>query len=131
MEITVNSSDADSLVLAAPFAPNRNSLNTAFGGSLVTLATLAGYGVVWELMSSAEHGLANWSIVIRDSAAAYRRPVHGDLRARCARPDPATTQDFFRALARYGKAKLKLRPEVVEEGVVAVDLRATYVVRRV
>jgi len=37
-------------VLTAPKEQNKNSLNTAFGGSLVSLATLAGYGVVWELM---------------------------------------------------------------------------------
>jgi thioesterase domain-containing protein len=47
MGVGVEVSDDRSLVLRAPKEQNRNSLNTAFGGSLVSLATLAGYGVVW------------------------------------------------------------------------------------
>jgi thioesterase domain-containing protein len=50
MGVGVEVSDASALVLTAPKEQNKNSLNTAFGGSLVSLATLAGYGVVWELM---------------------------------------------------------------------------------
>ena len=50
MDVGVELSDDQKLVLTAPKEPNKNSLNTAFGGSLVSLATLAGYGVVWELM---------------------------------------------------------------------------------
>ena len=87
MGVTVEVSDEQKLVLAAPHEQNRNSMNTAFGGSLVSLATLAGYGVVWELMR--EEGEANkpeWRIVVKESKAAYRKPVIGDLRAICERP---------------------------------------------
>ena len=51
-DVGVEVSDARALVLIAPKEQNKNSLNTAFGGSLVSLATLAGYGVVWELMKN-------------------------------------------------------------------------------
>ena len=82
MGVTVEVSDEQRLVLAAPKEQNKNSLNTAFGGSLVALATLAGYGVVWEMMRSEnEAHKTEWRIVVKDSAAAYRRPVIGDLRA--------------------------------------------------
>ena len=46
MGVGVEVSDERALVLTAPKEQNKNSLNTAFGGSLVSLATLAGYGVV-------------------------------------------------------------------------------------
>ena len=131
MDVGVELSDDQKLVLTAPKEPNRNSLNTAFGGSLVSLATLAGYGVVWELMrDSGTHGKPQWHIVVKESKAAYRRPVIGDLRAICERPAQAAIAEFKEALSRYGKAKLKLKAHIVEDGNVAVDVTAAFVVMR-
>lgn len=131
MGVGVELSDDRALVLHAPKEQNKNSLNTAFGGSLVSLATLAGYGVMWELMKS-EKGAekASWSIVVKESKAAYRRPVLGDLRAICERPAQAAIAEFRDALDRYGKAKLKLKASIVENGAVAVDVTAAFVVSR-
>jgi thioesterase domain-containing protein len=131
MGVGVEVSDDRALVLTAPKEQNKNSLNTAFGGSLVSLATLAGYGVVWELMRN-EKGADKpvWHIVVKESRAAYRRPVIGDLRAICERPAQAAIAEFKEALARYGKAQLKLKAHVVEDGAVAVDVTAAFVVTR-
>lgn len=125
MGVRIEVSDENKLQLVAPHELNRNSLNTAFGGSLVSLATLAGYGVMWELM---RHDESRWKIVIKDSKAAYRRPVLGDLRAICERPTQVAIEEFKSALARYGQAKLRLKASVVEKGAVAVDFQAAYVV---
>jgi thioesterase domain-containing protein len=131
MGVGVQVSDARALVLTAPKEQNKNSLNTAFGGSLVALATLAGYGVVWELMREGnETDKPVWHIVVKESRAAYRRPVIGDLRAICERPAQAAIAEFKDALARYGKAKLKLRTAIIEDGCVAVDVQAAFVVSR-
>lgn len=137
MGVGVDVSDENALVLRAPKEQNKNSLNTAFGGSLVSLATLAGYGVVWELMRSekpaAGSGAADrrqWHIVVKESKAAYRRPVIGDLIAICERPAQAAIAEFKDALHRYGKAKLKVRARVVEGGQTAVDFQAAYVVSK-
>jgi len=169
MGVGVEMSDANALVLRAPKEQNTNSLNTAFGGSLVSLATLAGYGVVWELMRSgsdqpatavsanasatsaanassasatgadaasgasaapAKPAKPQWHIVVKESKAAYRRPVLGDLVAICERPAQAAIAEFKDALARYGKAKLKVRARVIEGGQTAVDFHAAYVVSR-
>jgi thioesterase domain-containing protein len=129
MGVSVEMSDEQKLVLIAPLEQNKNSLNTAFGGSLVSLATLAGYGVVWELMRN-ETGekKAEWRIVVKESRAAYRRPVIGDLRAICERPAKAALDEFKAALQRYGQAKLKLRTRIIEDGNTAVDVQAAYVV---
>ena len=131
MGVGVEVSDDRALVLTAPKEQNKNSLNTAFGGSLVSLATLAGYGVVWELMR--DENASNkpvWHIVVKESRAAYRRPVLGDLRAICERPAQAAIAEFKEALARYGKAKLKLKAHVIEDGAIAVDVTAAFVVTR-
>lgn len=131
MGVGVEVSDERALVLTAPKEQNKNSLNTAFGGSLVALATLAGYGVVWELMrDETKVDKPVWHIVVKESRAAYRRPVIGDLRAICERPAQAAIAEFKEALARYGKAKLKLRASIVEDGNVAVDVQAAFVVLR-
>ena len=131
MGVGVEVSDDRALTLIAPKEQNKNSLNTALGGSLVALATVAGYGVVWELMKN-EKGAdkPEWRIVVKESRAAYRRPVIGDLRAICERPAQAAIAEFKEALARYGKAKLKLKAHVVEDGAVAVDVTAAFVVTR-
>src|SRR5476649_2648135 len=132
MGVGVEVSDDRALVLTAPKEQNKNSLNTAFGGSLVALATLAGYGVVWELMCDEKKVQKKpvWHIVVKESRAAYRRPVIGDLRAICERPAKAAVAEFKEALARYGKAKLKLRARVIEAGHTAVDVTAAFVVIR-
>jgi thioesterase domain-containing protein len=131
MGVGVEVSDDRSLVLKAPKEQNKNSLNTAFGGSLVSLATLAGYGVVWELMKNEKEAeKSEWRIVVKESRAAYRRPVIGDLRAICERPAQAAIAEFKEALSRYGKAKLRLHAKVVEEGQTAVDVTAAFVVSR-
>ena len=131
MGVGVEVSDARALVLTAPKEQNKNSLNTAFGGSLVSLATLAGYGVVWELMKNEKGSdTPQWSIVVKESRAAYRKPVLGDLRAICERPAQAAISEFKEALARYGKAKLKLRARIIEAGQTAVDVQAAFVVTR-
>ena len=129
MGVSVEVSDEHKLVLHAPKEPNKNSLNTAFGGSLVTLTTLAGYGVVWELMREVdEKSKPEWRIVVKESKAAYRRPVIGDLCAVCERPAKAAIEEFKSALSRYGQAKLKLRARIVENGATAVDFHAAFVV---
>src|ERR1041385_3467933 len=81
MGVGVEVRDDRSLVLRPRKEHNKSSLNPAFGGSLVSLATLAGYGVVWELMKN-EKGAdkAEWRIVVKESRAAYRKPRLGGLR---------------------------------------------------
>lgn len=128
MGVAVEMSDEQKLVLAAPLEPNKNSINTAFGGSLVSLATLAGYGVVWELMREVGEKKPSWRIVVKESKASYRRPVIGDLRAICERPAKAAIDEFRAALERYGQAKLKLHARIVEDGNTAVDFQAAFVV---
>ena len=66
MKVRVASWDEERLVLTAPLAPNHNHLNTAFGGSLSAMATLAGYAMIWL-----ELGQGDGHVVIRDSAMRF------------------------------------------------------------
>ena len=55
MAISVVAYDGESLTMAAPLAPNVNDKGCAFGGSLVSLMTLAGWGLV-KLALGSSHG---------------------------------------------------------------------------
>lgn len=69
------------LTVRASLAPNVNVHGTAFAGSLYATAALAGWGLVHlELQAAGIDG----AIVIAEGAIRYRRPVTGDLVARCA-----------------------------------------------
>jgi thioesterase domain-containing protein len=125
MGIRVTEASATQLVLEAPLAQNYNHLGTAFGGSLATIATLAGYALLWiEMRDPSAH------VVIRESRMNYRRPVRGDLRAICPVPDAATLATFHEALARKGKARITLDVIIEENGQTAVEFSGTFVAIR-
>ena len=113
------------LVVRAPLEPNHNHLHTAFGGSLSALAMVAGYAFLWlELVERDSH------IVIRDGAVSYERPVRGEIRAVCLRPDGEALAAFKAAFAAKGKARIRLEVIVEEAGETAVRFQGTYVALR-
>lgn len=125
MGIRVEAYDGQQLVLTAPLAPNHNHLGTAFGGSLATVATLAGYGLVWlELGDRTAH------VVVRQSEISYRRPVRGEIRAVCRRPTEATITAFKTAFARKGKGRIRLEVTVEEDGFAAVEFSGTFIAQK-
>lgn len=109
MGVTVALLDKGVLELSAPLEPNLNHKRTAFGGSLYSLATLAAWGTVRQLLKEAGKEA---HVVIRKGALSYVKPVAGEFRARCERPSEADAERFRQSLARKGKARLSLRCEV-------------------
>ncbi len=125
MGLTVESYDAEKLVLAAPLEPNHNHLGTAFGGSLSVMATLAGYGVLWLEMEDPEV-----HVVVKSSTIHYRHPVRGEIRSICKRPDQPRMDAFKAKFRRTGKAGIELAVTIVEEDRVCVDFRGVFVAVR-
>ena len=123
--VRVEDYDGAHLTLSAPLAANVNHLGTAFGGSLNALLVLSGYGLLWlELQDTECH------IVIRESSISYERPVRGNLRATCARPQEAALAEFKQTFHQKGKARITLDATIEEEGVVLVRFRGTFVAMR-
>jgi thioesterase domain-containing protein len=104
MGVSVRRFDADGLVLGAPLALNINHKKTAFGGSLATLATLAGWGLLQLLLR--EHGPV--TVVIQENQTHYLKPVVQDFEAICPLPPEAVREKFFAALTRKGMARIEL-----------------------
>ncbi|MGA9855451.1 MAG: YiiD C-terminal domain-containing protein [Gammaproteobacteria bacterium] len=105
MQVHAASLDAHGLTLTAPLAANHNHQASAFGGSLASLAMLAGWGLLWLGL---EHG-RDTNIVVRDAHMEFLRPVMGILSATCAHPTAAAWEKFLHTLARRHKARLDLR----------------------
>jgi thioesterase domain-containing protein len=113
------------LRLDAPLAENVNHAGTAFGGSLSSLLTLAGWSMVWFLLR--EYQLPG-EIIIQDSSCKYKYPVKRDFSAYCYRPDVEELSRFDKTLRLRGKARLELKAEIVESDQVAVSFMGRYVV---
>ena len=78
--------DGDELALSAPLAPNINDKGCAFGGSLVSLMTLAGWGLIVLKLGALDR---DCDVYVQDSSVRYLAPVWSDFiaRARLAAPD--------------------------------------------
>jgi thioesterase domain-containing protein len=123
--VKVEDYDGRRLILSAPLDLNVNHLGTAFGGSLHVLAVLSSYALLWlELQDS------NCHIVIRESSISYERPVRGEIRAVCTRPDEETLGKFKSTFRQKGKARIVLSAIIEEEGRTCVRFQGTFVAMR-
>lgn len=111
MAVRVAGWDHRGLRLTAPLAANINHKSTAFGGSLYTLATLAGWGMV-QLLVRGDTGAAPPVVIIQHGSMDYLQPLATDLVAVCAPPDGLMLQRFQAMLDRKGRARLALSAEI-------------------
>ena len=126
--IVVERADDDAVMLRAPLAPNANYKGTAFGGSLYSVAVLAGWA--WVTRYLAARSIAADG-VIQESSMRFLTPVRGELRADAAAPSAAEIGKFRRMLQRAGRGRIRLRVEMSHdetlaalfEGVFAAVLR--------
>ncbi|MBW8185671.1 thioesterase domain-containing protein [Shewanella nanhaiensis] len=72
MQIAPVAFDGESLAVSAPLAPNINLHNTMFAGSIYTLATLTGWGMVWLQQSLAK---VEGDIVLAEGQIRYLAPI--------------------------------------------------------
>jgi thioesterase domain-containing protein len=125
MGVHVEECNDTRLILTAPLGPNRNHLQTAFGGSLHALATLSGYSLLWWLL-----GEPDAHIVIRESTIRYDQPVRGYLRAVCSSPPADELARFRRDFEKKGKARIVLEAVVEHEAAAAATFRGMFVAVR-
>ena len=110
--------------LSAPLQPNLNHRQTAFGGSVSSLAVLAGWS--WLLARLAERSPVP-AVVIQQQTVEYLKPIDDAFEAICTAPSAAAWQRFERALAARGRARLELTAEVRCRALCAATFRGLYV----
>jgi len=108
------SDDEDGRLLSChlPLLANINDKDTAFGGSIATLATLSGWSLATllsrELKQDAE-------VVVYKSSMDYLAPIHRDFYA-IASSSAQAVGNFAKDLKQKGKARLLVNVEIFPQG---------------
>jgi thioesterase domain-containing protein len=124
MGITVTAASSSAVELRAALAPNLNHRSTAFGGSVASLAVLAG----WSLLRVGLDEITPVpQIVIQRSTIEYSAPIRADYDAICRRPSEERWGRFMNAFTRRGRGRLRLEVQVLCEGVEVGMLAGEYV----
>lgn len=125
MGLSVIECSPESVSLRAPLERNDNHKSTAFGGSLYSVAVLAGWGLVyWNLRECGRQG----RVVIQEGRMRYLHPVAEDIVATC-RLDSRTRLDaLFRSFDRRALGRIDLSCTIAAAGVNAVEFEGRYVV---
>ncbi|HRQ65238.1 MAG TPA: YiiD C-terminal domain-containing protein [Xanthomonadaceae bacterium] len=124
ISLRVLDADAESLTLGAPLGPNVNDKGCAFGGSLASLLTLAGWGLVRLRLGEAAD---DSEIYVQDSVLRYSAPVWSDLRVRARLAEGESWQHFRQAFASRGRARVQLiATALLDDGSAATTLEARF-----
>lgn len=90
MQLSIAEFNGSRLSCQAPLAPNKNLHHTMFAGSIYSLLTLTGWGMVWLQLQAL--GLTG-DIVLADADIRYLAPVKGDARAEVSLLDAVGSLD--------------------------------------
>jgi thioesterase domain-containing protein len=115
--------DEHVLELEAPLAPNRNHMGTGFAGSLLAVASLAGWGAVVAMLESVDVA----HVVAQEMNASFIEPVTDDFRVAAQLPAAPEREQFLRAFHRYRRARVAIVAEVLQGGRVAARIDSRFV----
>lgn len=125
MQLRVGDADDETLRLHAPLAPNINDKACAFGGSLTSLMTVAGWGLVTLKLRLA--GLKA-EVYVADSQVRYLAPLYGDLVAEAMSAEGQSWDTFIDTLVQRGRARIQVEAKVLlPEGGLATTLSGRFV----
>ncbi|MEO6171418.1 MAG: YiiD C-terminal domain-containing protein [Lysobacter sp.] len=117
--------DGHRLRLSAPLTMHVNDKGCAFGGSMVSLMTLASWGLVSMQVEAA--GI-DAGIYVADSQVRYLHPVFEDLRITAELAPSGGWGAFIATLRQRRRARTSLVARLVlEDGRIATDFSARYV----
>ena len=125
MHLRIAGFDGDCLRLQAPLVRHVNDKGCAFGGSLVSLMTLAAWGLVTLRLQQA--GVAA-DVFVADSQVRYLAPLYADLDAGARLAADASWERFLADLRGRGRASVSIEAMVrLPDGAAAAQCRARYV----
>lgn len=127
MDLAVTRYTGVELEMTAPLAPNINDKGCAFGGSMASLLTLAGWGLI-ELFLRGE-GL-DCDLYIGDSQLRYSEPVWGELRGVARLSEAGALQSLAASVRERGKGHADVVCEIAGEQRVAATLTARFFAKR-
>jgi len=109
MGVEVEVVDTDRVVLTAPIENNINHKCTAFGGSIYSVAVLAGWGVIFANLNKL--GIQA-HIVIQESSIKFIQPIKKTIRAICRIESGNDFKMFVDRYMRRGMSRIDLRVSI-------------------
>jgi len=116
----------DRVVLSTPLLPNTNHRNTAFGGSVSTLATLSAWSLLRLKMD--DKNAKNAHLVIQRNNIEYLHPVAVDFTASATLTDEKKWQRFEKTFTAKGKARISVEAIVEADGKICARFVGDFVV---
>lgn len=126
MDLELQAHDDDLLVLGAPLAPNVNDKGCAFGGSMASLLTVAGWGLI--VLNLRTRGI-DCDVYVGDSRLRYHEPVWGELRGVARFSEAGALDALFGGLRERGKGRADVTCEIAGDGRPAATLEARFVAK--
>ncbi|WP_295910791.1 YiiD C-terminal domain-containing protein [uncultured Xanthomonas sp.] len=116
LQVAVHEYAEQRLQLVAPLAANLNDKGNAFGGSLGSVMTLAGWGLVNCELHRA--GLQA-DVYVADSQVRYLSPLYADLHAQANADAEADWAVFVNTFRQRGRARIGIQAQVGAPGAAA------------
>ncbi len=124
----VDGCDGRTLRLSAPLALHVNDKGCAFGGSLASLMTLAGWGLLTLRLEDAGFDA---EVYVAESQTRYRAPLYDDLRVEAALVDEAAWPGFVDTLRARGRARIEIAARALcADGTLATESIARFAALR-
>jgi len=124
MGLKVISFEHNRLLLGAPLYNNINHQESVFGGSLFSIAALAGWGILQLKMS--QLGISA-NTVIAGGEVGYSAPVFSDFICMCSLPEGDKWIEFEQKLKNSGKGSVRLSSVILSEGRTCMNFDGNYV----
>jgi thioesterase domain-containing protein len=125
MQASIVGLEADCLRMRAPLGANVNDKDSAFGGSLASLMTLCGWGLVTQRLQELD---VVAEVFVADSQVRYLSPLHADLAAEARLAEGESWDSFICTLSKRGRARIGLQAKVaLPDGGVAAEMAARFV----
>jgi thioesterase domain-containing protein len=128
MQVRAVACDGERIFLHAPLSANVNDKSCAFGGSLASVMTLAGWGLLsWKF---AQAGIRA-EIYVADSQLRYLAPLQEDLLGEGWIADGEDWPGFLRCFDDRGRARIGLNACVRDsQGRIVAQMSARYAALR-
>ncbi|NNF15759.1 MAG: hypothetical protein HKN70_03375 [Gammaproteobacteria bacterium] len=118
--------DPDHWHISAPLPLNRNHMGTGFGGSIATVATLAG----WIQTSLLLDDPNDYDIVIANSSVTFQQPVTTDFIATAKLPSSRDVTRFQKSARERQQGALTVHTEVFCNTQPAAQFSGRFVAQR-
>lgn len=129
MKIQLKELNNDYLHTTVPLKININDKNTAFGGSINSLATISGWCLCNLLFNKSLS--ENINILIIKNESTFVAPITKDLNCFTELPNEKEIEVLLNKLQTKGKGSLKLHIKILEDEKLCFTFDGTYVVKKV